>query len=45
MTLEECTYYKAELEKLRAAGVNIVLVGEHLMREDDPGSALRKLLG
>jgi len=34
-----------DLKKLRAAGVNIVLVGEHLMREDDPGAALRKLLG
>ena len=33
-----------DLEKLRAIGVRIVLVGEHLMRCDDPGDALKKLL-
>lgn len=33
-----------DLAKLRAHGVNIVLVGEHLMRQPDPGSALRALL-
>lgn len=34
----------ADLARLRAAGVRIVLVGEHLMRADDPGKALRDLL-
>jgi indole-3-glycerol phosphate synthase len=33
-----------DLARLRAAGVHIVLVGEHLMRADDPGLALRQLL-
>lgn len=35
----------ADLARLRAAGVGIVLVGEHLMRQADPGQALRELLG
>jgi indole-3-glycerol phosphate synthase len=34
-----------DLAKLRQHGVNIVLVGEHLMRQDDPGAALREMLG
>jgi indole-3-glycerol phosphate synthase len=33
-----------DLARLRAVGVRIVLVGEHLMRQDDPGAALRELL-
>ena len=33
-----------DLRRLRAHGVNIVLVGEHLMRQPDPGAALRDLL-
>ena len=33
-----------DLTKLREVGVNIVLVGEHLMRQDDPGAALRTML-
>lgn len=33
-----------DLAKLREVGVSIVLVGEHLMRQDDPGAALRTLL-
>jgi indole-3-glycerol phosphate synthase len=32
------------LAKLRECGVQIVLVGEHLMKQDDPGRALRELL-
>ena len=32
-----------DLAKLRAVGINIVLVGEHLMRQPDPGLALRAL--
>jgi indole-3-glycerol phosphate synthase len=34
-----------DLIRLRRGGVNIVLVGEHLMRQPDPGQALRDLLG
>ena len=34
----------ADLARLRQRGVNIVLVGEHLLRQDDPGKALRELL-
>jgi indole-3-glycerol phosphate synthase len=33
-----------DLRRLRAVGVKIALVGESLMREDDPGAALAKLL-
>lgn len=33
-----------DLVRLRRHGVNIVLVGEHLMREPDPGAALRAML-
>jgi indole-3-glycerol phosphate synthase len=33
-----------DLARLRRQGVNIVLVGEHLMRQPDPGDALRELL-
>ncbi len=34
----------ADLARLRRAGISIVLVGEHLMRADDPGLALSDLL-
>lgn len=34
-----------DILKLRRHGVRIVLVGEHLMRQPDPGAALRELLG
>lgn len=34
-----------DLAKLREVGIDIVLVGEHLMRQPDPGAALRTLLG
>ncbi len=34
-----------DLTKLRDVGVSIVLVGEHLMRQERPGDALRDLLG
>ena len=33
-----------DLRRLRAHGIHIVLVGEHLMRQPDPGLALRALL-
>lgn len=35
----------ADLVRLRAHGINIALVGEHLLRQPDPGQALRELLG
>ena len=35
----------ADLQQLTRAGVRIVLVGERLMRDEDPGSALATLLG
>jgi len=34
----------ADLVRLRQRGVNIVLVGEHLLRQPDPGEALRELI-
>ncbi len=34
----------ADLARLRKAGVKIALVGEHLMRQENPGLALRELL-
>ncbi len=34
----------ADLARLRDVGVKCVLVGEHLMRQDDPGAALAALL-
>lgn len=34
----------SDVQRLRHHGVNIVLVGEHLMRQPDPGEALRELL-
>lgn len=34
-----------DLKRLRKEGVGIVLVGEHLMRQEDPGAALAELLG
>jgi len=35
---------REDLVRLRQHGVNIVLVGEHLMRQPDPGAALAELL-
>jgi len=35
----------ADIERLRQAGIQAVLVGESLMRADDPAAALRALLG
>jgi indole-3-glycerol phosphate synthase len=34
-----------DLSRLRAAGFDAFLIGEHLMREADPGAALGRLLG
>jgi indole-3-glycerol phosphate synthase len=35
----------ADVERLRGAGFDAFLIGEHLMRETDPGAALRALRG
>jgi indole-3-glycerol phosphate synthase len=34
-----------DLDRLAAAGIRIALVGESLLRQEDPGTALHKLLG
>jgi len=34
-----------DIQRLRDAGVHRVLVGEHLMRQQDEGKALRELMG
>ena len=36
---------RADLELLKEAGYDAVLIGERLMREADPGAALRQLIG
>ncbi len=36
---------RADVERMRAAGVNAFLVGEAFMRADDPGAALAQLFG
>jgi len=36
---------RADVERLRAAGYDAFLVGERLVRSDDPGGALRDLMG
>jgi indole-3-glycerol phosphate synthase len=33
-----------ELMRVRQAGVRIVMMGAYLMRQDDPGEALRRLI-
>ncbi|HZM70860.1 MAG TPA: indole-3-glycerol phosphate synthase TrpC [Candidatus Cryosericum sp.] len=36
---------RADLDGLRAAGYDAFLIGERLMRDEDPGAALRSLIG
>jgi indole-3-glycerol phosphate synthase len=36
---------RADVERLEAAGVSAILVGEHLMRADDIGLAVERILG
>ncbi len=36
---------RADVERLMAAGVDAILVGESLMREPDPGTKVKELLG
>ena len=35
---------RADLAKLRRRGIRIALIGEHLMKQPNPGKALRELL-
>lgn len=42
---ESGLYTKGNLERLRGAGFSAFLIGTHFMRSDDPGAALRDLLG
>jgi indole-3-glycerol phosphate synthase len=42
---ESGLYERAQLEELERVGVDAVLVGESLMRADDPEAALRELAG
>lgn len=49
---EECTAVSEsglrsaeDLARLRSAGFDAFLIGEHLMRESDPGAGLRRMLG
>ena len=42
---ESGIFTRADVERLMAAGVDAVLVGEALMREPDPGTKVRELLG
>ena len=35
---------RADLHRLRTAGIRIALVGEHFMRQADPGAALAEIL-
>jgi indole-3-glycerol phosphate synthase len=42
---ESGIHSRADIERLRAAGYDAFLVGEHLMQAADPGAALRVLVG
>lgn len=42
---ESGIFTRADVERLTAAGVDAILVGESLMREPDPGVKVRELLG
>ena len=35
---------REDIARLRSAGIHRLLIGEHLMRQDDPGEALRELI-
>lgn len=42
---ESGIFTRADVERMRAAGVQRFLIGESLMRQPSPGAALRELLG
>jgi len=42
---ESGIFTRADVERLMGAGVDAILVGESLMREPDPGTKVRELLG
>jgi indole-3-glycerol phosphate synthase len=41
---ESGIHSSADVERLRAAGYQVFLVGEHLMKSGDPAGALRALI-
>src|SRR5690606_13976297 len=43
LVTESGIHTRADVERMRAAGVDAFLVGEAFMREPDPGEALRQL--
>lgn len=45
LVAESGIFAPADIERLRACGARAFLVGESLMREPDPGAALRRLRG
>ncbi len=45
MVAESGISEREDVERLEQAGVNAILVGEVLMRADDPVHAVRELLG
>jgi indole-3-glycerol phosphate synthase len=45
MVSESGVKARADVERLQAAGIDAILVGESLMREDDIGAAVDRLLG
>ena len=42
---ESGIHSREDLRRLRTAGFDAFLIGEHLMKAEDPGAALRELLG
>jgi indole-3-glycerol phosphate synthase len=42
---EAAVHDRDDILKLRGVGVRIVMIGEHLLRDEDPGFALKRLLG
>ena len=42
---ESGLYDAADVQRMRAAGADAILVGTSLMKAEDPGQALRGLLG
>ncbi len=44
LVAESGIFTRADVTRLKAAGASAILVGESLMKEDDPGEAARKLL-
>ena len=45
LVAESGIHTRADMDRLRAAGISAFLIGESLMRADDPGAALAELIG